>query len=94
MASSSNPPPAEKASELIHKMPSSPGIVTKTGSVVLGTGLLATAISQELYVVNEETVIAAGFFVLLAFIAKVSLASCRWVADSDAGVTEHPGAVP
>ncbi|EPS94339.1 hypothetical protein FOMPIDRAFT_1026233 [Fomitopsis schrenkii] len=70
MASSSNPPPAEKASELINKMPSSTGLVTKTGSVVLGTGLLATAISQELYVVNEETVIAAGFFVLLAFIAK------------------------
>ncbi|KAH9832491.1 ATP synthase [Rhodofomes roseus] len=70
MASSSNPPPAEKASELINKMPSSAGLVTKTGSVVLGTGLLATAISQELYVVNEETVIAAGFFVLLTFIAK------------------------
>ncbi|KAI0715949.1 ATP synthase [Fomitopsis betulina] len=70
MASSSNPPPAEKASELINKLPSSTGLVTKTGSVVLGTGLLATAISQELYVVNEETVIAGGFFVLLAFIAK------------------------
>ncbi|KAF9814331.1 hypothetical protein IEO21_05174 [Rhodonia placenta] len=71
MASSSNPPPpAERASELINKMPSSPGLVTKTGSVILGTGLLATAISQELYVVNEETVIAAGFFILLTFIAK------------------------
>ncbi|KAH9930266.1 ATP synthase [Fomitopsis serialis] len=70
MASSSNTPPAEKASELINKMPSSPGLVTKTGSVVLGTGLIATAISQELYVVNEETVIAVGFFVLLTFIAK------------------------
>lgn len=77
MASSSNPPPAEKASELINKMPSSPGLVTKTGSVVLGTGLLATAISQELYVVNEETVIAAGFFVLLTFIAKVSAPWCN-----------------
>ncbi|KAI0923559.1 hypothetical protein AcW1_006480 [Taiwanofungus camphoratus] len=71
MASSSNPPPpAERASELINKLPSSPGLITKTGTVVLGTGLLATAISQELYVVNEETVIAAGFFILLTFIAK------------------------
>ncbi|CCM01276.1 uncharacterized protein FIBRA_03325 [Fibroporia radiculosa] len=70
MASSSNPPPAERASELINKVPSSPGLITKTGTVILSTGLLATAISQELYVVNEESVIAAGFFILLTFIAK------------------------
>ncbi|EMD39366.1 hypothetical protein CERSUDRAFT_113003 [Gelatoporia subvermispora B] len=72
MASSSNQqPPAERASELINKMPSSPNLITKTGSVVLGTGLLATAISQELYVVNEESVIAAGFFILITCIAKI-----------------------
>jgi hypothetical protein len=66
----SSKPPAEKASELIESMPSSPGLVTKTGAVVLGSGLLATAISQELYVVNEETVIAAGFAILATFIAR------------------------
>lgn len=72
MASSSNPPPpAERASEIIDKLPSSPNLITKTGSVILGTGLLATAISQELYVVNEETVILAGFAILAAFIGKV-----------------------
>ena len=87
MASSSNPPPAEKASELINKMPSSPGLVTKTGSVVLGTGLIATAISQELYVVNEETVIAAGFFVLLTFIAKVSALCLGTTSCIGRGVT-------
>ncbi|PCH36452.1 ATP synthase [Wolfiporia cocos MD-104 SS10] len=70
MSSSSNPPPAERASELINKMPSSPGLITKTGSVILGTGLLATAISQELYVLNEETVIFAGFVILATFIGK------------------------
>ncbi|KAI0070704.1 hypothetical protein K474DRAFT_1693712 [Panus rudis PR-1116 ss-1] len=64
------PPPAEKASELINKLPSSPGLITKTGSVVLGTGLLATAISQELYVVNEETVIAVAFLIFATFVAK------------------------
>ncbi|EIN06200.1 hypothetical protein PUNSTDRAFT_91008 [Punctularia strigosozonata HHB-11173 SS5] len=63
-------PPAEKASELINNLPSSPGLVTKTGSVVLGTGLLATAISQELYVLNEETVLAVGFAILATFIAR------------------------
>ncbi|KAI0752980.1 ATP synthase [Daedaleopsis nitida] len=72
MASSSKPPPEERAAEIINTLPSSPSLVTKTGSVVLGTGLLATAISQELYVVNEETVIAAGFFILIGFIYKAA----------------------
>jgi hypothetical protein len=67
----STQPPAERASEIIDKLPSSPNLLTKTGSVILGSGLVATAISQELYVVNEETVIAVGFFLLIGFIAKV-----------------------
>ena len=66
----STQPPAEKASEIINKLPSSPNLVTKTGTVILGSGLAAAAISQELYVMNEETVIAVGFFLLLGFIAK------------------------
>ncbi|EGN97065.1 ATP4, subunit B of the stator stalk of mitochondrial F1F0 ATP synthase [Serpula lacrymans var. lacrymans S7.3] len=69
--SSSNPPPSERASEIINNLPSSQNLVTKTGTVILGTGLLATAISQELYVLNEETVVAAGTFILLAFLAKL-----------------------
>ena len=68
---SNPPPPAERASELIDKLPSSPNLITKTGSVILGTGLLATAISQELYVVNEETVIAVGFVILATLIGRV-----------------------
>ena len=72
MASSSDrQPPAEKASTIINSMPSSPNLITKTGTVVLGTGLAAAAISQELYVVNEETVILAGFAILIGYIAKV-----------------------
>ena len=69
----STQPPAERASEIIDKLPSSPNLLTKTGSVILGSGLVATAISQELYVMNEETVIAVGFFLLVGFIAKVSI---------------------
>ncbi|KIM68213.1 hypothetical protein SCLCIDRAFT_1209631 [Scleroderma citrinum Foug A] len=69
--STSNPPPSERASEIINTLPSSPNLITKTGTAVLGTGLIATAISQELYVVNEETVVAAGTFILLAYIAKL-----------------------
>ncbi|KAI6164514.1 ATP4, subunit B of the stator stalk of mitochondrial F1F0 ATP synthase [Pisolithus thermaeus] len=69
--STSNPPPSERASEIINSLPSSPNLITKTSTAILGTGLLATAISQELYVVNEETVVAAGTFILLAYIAKL-----------------------
>lgn len=51
-------------------MPSSPGLLTKTGTVVLATGALAAAISQELYVVNEETVVAIGSLIMFTVIAK------------------------
>jgi len=72
MASSSDrQPPAERASNIINSMPSSPNLITKTGTIVLGTGLAAAAISQELYVVNEETVVLVGFGILVAYIAKV-----------------------
>ena len=71
MSSTNPPPPAERASEIINGLPSSPGIITKTGAALLGTGLLATAISQEIYVVNEETVVAVGTFILFAYIYRV-----------------------
>ena len=72
MASSSNPlPPAERASEIINQLPSSPNLITKTGTAVLGTGLLATAISQELYVFNEETVLLIGSLILFTYLGKV-----------------------
>ncbi|KAJ3774505.1 ATP4, subunit B of the stator stalk of mitochondrial F1F0 ATP synthase [Lentinula raphanica] len=68
--SSSNPPPSERASEIINKLPSSPNLITKTGTALLGTGLAAAAISQELYVVNEETIVLVGSAMFLAFMAK------------------------
>jgi hypothetical protein len=74
---SSPPPPAERVTEIIDKLPSHPSLVTKTGTAILGSGLLATATSQELYVFNEETVIAVGTFTLFGYIAKVRLLACR-----------------
>ena len=73
MASSSSnpPPPAERAAEIVDKLPSHPNLITKTGTAILGSGLLAAAISQELYVFNEETVIAVGYLLLFTYIAKV-----------------------
>lgn len=77
MASSSSnpPPPAERAAEIVDKLPSHPNLITKTGTAILGSGLLATAISQELYVFNEETVIAVGYLILFGYIAKVCVLS-------------------
>ncbi|KAF8577687.1 ATP synthase [Ramaria rubella] len=63
-------PPSERASEILEKVPSSSGLITKTGTVVLGTGALATAISQELYVMNEETIVVIGFLIILSAITK------------------------
>ena len=71
-SSPSNPPlPAERGAEITDKLPSHASLITKTGSAILGSGLLATAISHELYVFNEETDIAVGYFILFAYIAKV-----------------------
>ncbi|KAG8800125.1 atp4 subunit B of the stator stalk of mitochondrial F1F0 ATP synthase [Serendipita sp. 411] len=68
-AMSSKPAPAERANEIIESVPSN-NLVTKTGAIVLGTGLTTAAISQELYVVNEETVVLAGFLLLATTIAR------------------------
>jgi F-type H+-transporting ATPase subunit b len=61
--------PDEKAAAIIDKVPST-SLFTKTGGVILGTGLTAAAISSELYVVTEETVLAVGFFVILAAVGR------------------------
>lgn len=81
----SSQPPSEKASELINKLPSQPGLVSKTGTAILGSGLIAAAISQELYVFNEETVILAGYAILFAYIGKVRSTSLT-SAEPDNGV--------
>ncbi|KAF8888120.1 hypothetical protein BD779DRAFT_479116 [Infundibulicybe gibba] len=71
-ASSNPPPPAERASEIVNKLPSSPNLITKTGTAILGSGLIAAAISQELYVVNEETILLVGSIILFTYIGKIA----------------------
>jgi F-type H+-transporting ATPase subunit b len=68
---SSPPPPAERGAEIADKLPSHASLITKTGTAILGSGLLTTATSQKLGVFNEETVIAVGYFILFAYVAKV-----------------------
>jgi F-type H+-transporting ATPase subunit b len=83
---STNPPPPEKAAELINKLPSQPGIISKTGTAVLGSGLIAAAISQELYVMNEETVIAIGYLILFTYIAKARRVASLPLAFAEANM--------
>jgi hypothetical protein len=78
--SPNQPPPSEKASQIINQLPSSPNLLTKTGTAVLGTGLAAAAISQELYVVNEETVILASTVIMITFLAKVG--KCSYLLEN------------
>ncbi|KAJ6561148.1 ATP4, subunit B of the stator stalk of mitochondrial F1F0 ATP synthase [Mycena vulgaris] len=71
MASSSTPPPpSERASEIINKLPSSPNLITKAGTAVLGTGVVAAAISSELYVISDETVLLVGSMIFLTLVAR------------------------
>ncbi|KAJ7282030.1 ATP4, subunit B of the stator stalk of mitochondrial F1F0 ATP synthase [Mycena rebaudengoi] len=51
--STNPPPPSERASEIINKLPSSPNLITKAGTAILGTGVVAAAISSELYQIRE-----------------------------------------
>jgi hypothetical protein len=46
-SSSNPPPPVERAvPEIIDKLPSHPGLITKTGTTILGSALLATAMTK------------------------------------------------
>jgi len=72
---STSNPPSECAFEIINALPSSSNLITKTGMPILSTRLIATAMSQELYFMNEETTVAAGIFIL-AYFAKVWVLWC------------------
>jgi len=72
-------PPSKRAEEIIEKLPSSPSLITKTGTALLGTGLIAAAISQELYVVNEESIVLIASLIVFTYIGKIIREPyCRW----------------
>ncbi|EEB05808.1 F0-ATPase subunit [Schizosaccharomyces japonicus yFS275] len=54
------PPPAEKAASLLNKLPST-SLLTKSGFLTVTAAGLAAAISRDIYIVNEESVVAAAF---------------------------------
>lgn len=63
----------------------------RTGIVTLGTALTGLAISSELYVVNEESIVFGGFVLLAGYIASAVRAPYREWADGQisVGICRH-----
>ncbi|PWN36047.1 putative H+-transporting two-sector ATPase chain b precursor, mitochondrial [Meira miltonrushii] len=74
------PSPETRASALLVVLPGN-SIVTKAGWVTLGTSLSALAVSKELYVANEETVILVAFLVFATFLGRTVSAPYKEWAD-------------
>ena len=61
--------PAKKAQSLIDALPGS-SLISKTAILSAGAGLSIFAISNEFYVVNEETIVAVATLSVFAMIFK------------------------
>ncbi|CAG8813295.1 27392_t:CDS:2, partial [Gigaspora margarita] len=60
----------QKAHSIIDSLPGN-SLLTKTGYITVGTGLVALTISKELYVFNEETVVLLAFIGLIIPLYRV-----------------------
>ncbi|KAN0063696.1 atp4 subunit B of the stator stalk of mitochondrial F1F0 ATP synthase [Thecaphora frezii] len=78
---SDKPSPDAKASSIIDSLPGN-SLVSKTGWVTLGTGLTAIAISKEIYVANEETVILAASLIFAIIAGRAVTGPYKEWADS------------
>ncbi|CDS81865.1 probable H+-transporting two-sector ATPase chain b precursor, mitochondrial [Sporisorium scitamineum] len=78
---SDKPSPEARASSIIDSLPGN-SFVSKTGWVTLGTGLTAVAISKEIYVANEETVILVGSLIFAVLVGRAITGPYKEWADS------------
>ncbi|GAA6005084.1 F1F0 ATP synthase subunit 4 [Rhodotorula paludigena] len=78
--STSQPAPAQKASALIDALPGN-SLVSKTGIVTLTAATTAAAISNELFVLNEEVVILGSFVIFLGYVSSLIREPYREWAD-------------
>ncbi|PWN51768.1 putative H+-transporting two-sector ATPase chain b precursor, mitochondrial [Violaceomyces palustris] len=78
---SDKPSPEAKASSILDALPGN-SLISKTGWVTLGTGLSAVAISKEIYVANEETVILAGSLIFAVLVGRAITGPYKEWADS------------
>ncbi|EXX61473.1 Atp4p [Rhizophagus irregularis DAOM 197198w] len=61
--------PKQKALSIIDSLPGN-SLITKTGYITVGTGLVTLAISKELYVFNEETLLVVSFASIAAVLYR------------------------
>ncbi|GAA5974717.1 hypothetical protein JCM11641_007237 [Rhodosporidiobolus odoratus] len=78
--STAQPTPSNKASALIDALPGN-SLVTKSGIVTLTTATAAAAISNELFVLNEEVVILGSFVIFLGYVSSLVREPYREWAD-------------
>ncbi|BFZ62158.1 hypothetical protein YB2330_003240 [Saitoella coloradoensis] len=64
------PEPSKQAASIIDALPGN-SILSKTGILTAATAVSALLVSNEFYVVNEETVVAISFLGSIAMIAKL-----------------------
>jgi len=64
------PDPKSRAAALIDALPGS-SLLSKTGFLTVGTAALATAVSKELYIFNDESVILICSSILLYLVATL-----------------------
>jgi F-type H+-transporting ATPase subunit b len=87
--STSQPAPAAKASALIDALPGN-SLVSKTGIVTLTAATTAAAISNELFVLNEEVVILGSFVVFIGYVSTLVREPYRDWADGQIQVRPLP----
>ena len=85
--STSQPAPAAKASALIDALPGN-SLVSKTGIVTLTAA--TTAVSNELFVLNEEVVILGSFAIFLGYVSSLVREPYREWADGQIQVRTSP----
>ena len=83
-SSSSTPPvpseePAQKAQSIIDALPGS-SLISKTAILSTGAGVSIWAIANEIYVVNEETIVAFATLSVIAAIFRYAV-SCPWILE-------------
>jgi F-type H+-transporting ATPase subunit b len=71
--------PKSRASALIDSLPGNT-LISKTGILTVGAAALATAVSKELYIFNDESVILICSSLLLYFVAQLGAPGYKqWV---------------
>ncbi|ORX91548.1 hypothetical protein K493DRAFT_227731, partial [Basidiobolus meristosporus CBS 931.73] len=62
--------PQQKAQSIIDALPGN-SFISKTGYITVGAGLITWAISKEIYVFNEETLVLGSFIGIVTYLIKI-----------------------